>query len=319
MGKLLELIRPNHTVEIPAAFYLRHAQKTGTNGDISVEGRISSLSHGLTLTDRLRKQDIPAVIIEDANVDRVRHTADNYQLAFTQAGIPLNREAKQELSRDAIFLNPDRSELRNRIYATLGKKDADSDEKMGQLLLDWMDHGEEGYGMADGTVSFNQAQRVQAYWLQNAFRTMRENYQQDRSSPVLLRFTHEIQAFVVATLAEKRDRRGRVVKTGKDIVRERKGMTKNLTGPAFYYQPHRDTFIMKLPRYNRHGQVHDYEVFSVNEDSINQLAQQVYAVPDVVLESRYDSSPSLLVRTMRRQVAMGHPVISSVEQSSLAA
>lgn len=319
MGVLLELIRPRPTAEIPAAFYLRHAEKTGTNGDISVEGRINSLAQGLTLTERLRKQCICAVTIEDANVDRVRHTADNYQLALVQAEIPLKREAKTELSRDAIFLNPNKSELRNRIYATLNKKDGDSDEKMGQLLLDWMDHGEEGYGMADGTVSFNEAQRVQAYWLQNALQTMRENYQQDKSSPVLLRFTHEIQAFVVATLGEKRDRRGRVVKAGKDIIRERKGMTKNLTGPAFYYQPDRDIFIMKLPRYNRHGKVHDYEVFSVNEEYINELSQQVYAVPDVVLESRYDRSPSLLVRTMRRQVAMGHPIIFSDEQDSLAA
>lgn len=321
MGELLSFLSYKQKPEIPDISFVRHAQKKGGNGDISALGRLNSLKLGFDLASRLEGTN-RMVLIDYGNIDRVLHTADEFQSPLEETGIDVQRRQKHELSGDSIFIDPESSELRRKVrdaFADNTYENKSADEKMGQLLLEWMDKGELGYGIADGTVSFHEARIVQAYWLAEAFGRIRESYRQQEASPVILRFTHEIQSFVIATFAEKRDRRGRVKETGEEIVRQRKGITKNLTGPSFYYHPRTDAFTVKLPRFNKNGNIHSYEELSVNEELIHELAKKAYSIPEAVLQTKYDESPSLLIRTMRRQIAKGHPIIPSIRQQPLAA
>lgn len=302
--------------QTPAAIIdFRHGPKIEPNGDLTQEGILLAQQTGKELGTIVGNKQVHITILS-GSIDRVHHTADNLAKGLASENIRSRRlNARLELSTSSIFLDPRQSQLlaifRHQSIQAAEQSEEIQNAGMQKALLTWMQRGIQGFGSGDGTVTFIQAQQIQAYWLRESMREVRTSYL--TGNPLMvIRVYHELQAFLIKTFAYKEKRRGERI-TGEDIVRSEYGKTNTLSGPQLYLfvdEKGNTIFRMKLEKKDKKGRKRP-EWFEVDEELINRLADAVYSIPPVITESKYDGSKSLLIRTMRRQLRMGYPMQES--------
>lgn len=318
MGNLIEFPwKKSPPTVVPLVRVIRHADKQGPNGPLSGKGVCRANTLGYEMAERYTNAS-SAVTIAHGVAERVEQTADIIDKQFKLHNISTRREIRADLSSTAIIRNPQGSELLRLMIKEIRQsanctKDKE-DKAVGRVLLQWMDKGADGFGVYDiGTIPFDMVQKIQAYYLYQEMQEAKIKWQNHQPLSPTIKITHEIQAFVLQTLTYEKGRRGKLIRDGKQIMREKGGVTPTLSGPEFCMVPGKNgeiEFRMRMTRIDKNGKKNGYQWYEIDETLVKELAGQVIPLTEDYTSSKYDGNTSLIIRSYRNMQAIGWPVVS---------